>query len=216
MLLVNDAYRRQIWGACAERWSGELVGRPFEDLLRNNFLAGRTPSDISDVDAYCRMRLDEIRSGHIETREVAFADGAVTLYSGIKLSGGKFLLSYVDVTKLRERDKQVAEAREMADRAHRLVRAATDAMPEGLMVIEGDVIVFANPGLASVINIPEELLVAGAPWEDVFRATSLQNDDNDEETIAAGVAKFREAMASKRDVSYDFPLNDERWVHLEM
>jgi PAS domain S-box-containing protein len=214
--LVNEAYRKQIWGKSAERWTGDLIGRPFEDLLRNNYLAGKQPETFFDLDDYCRSRLDEIRSGAIQTREVMFSDGTVTLYSGIKLSGGKFLLCYVDVTELRKRDIEVARAHEMADRAHRLVRNATDTMPEGLMVIEGENIVFANPGLATVINIPEELLAAGGRWEDVFRATSLQNAQNDEATIADGVARFREAIALRKDVSYNFPLNDERWVHLEM
>jgi PAS domain S-box-containing protein len=214
--LVNEAYRRQIWGRSAESWTGDLIGRPFEDLLKNNYLAGKQPEMFPDLEDYCRSRLDEIRSGAIQTREVVFSDGTVTLYSGIQLSGGKFLLCYVDVTELRKRDGEVARAREMADRAHRLVRNATDTMPEGLMVIEGEYIVFANPGLATVINIPEELLVPGGRWEDVFRATSLQNAQNDEATIADGVARFREAIAIRKDVSYNFPLNDERWVHLEM
>jgi PAS domain S-box-containing protein len=214
--LVNEAYRKQIWGKSADRWTGDLIGRPFEDLLRNNYLAGKQPEMFADVEDYCRSRLDEIRSGAIQTREVLFSDGTVTLYSGIKLSGGKFLLCYVDVTELRKRDIEVARAHEMADRAHRLVRNATDTMPEGLMVIEGEYIVFANPGLAMVINIPEELLVPGGRWEDVFRATALQYAHNDEATITDGIARFREAIALRKDVSYNFPLNDERWVHLEM
>jgi PAS domain S-box-containing protein len=214
--LVNEAYLRQVWDKSAEHWNGDLVGRSFEDLLRNYYHEGNEPEGFLDIESYCRTRLEEVRSGVVQTREVLSPDGTVTLYSGIKLSGGKFLLCYVDVTELRKRDSEVAKAHEMADRAYRLVRNATDTMPEGLMVIEGEHIVFANPSLATVINIPEELLVAGGRWEDVFRATSLQNAMNDETSIGDGVARFREAMLTKKDVSYNFPLDDERWVHLEM
>lgn len=217
ILLVNEAYRKQIWGRNEEHWDGDLVGRSFADLLTNYYRhADNQPMGFEELESYCRSRLDEIRSGTVLAREVVSPDGTVTLYSGIQLSGGKFLLCYVDVTELRRRDVEVAKTREMADRAHRLVRSATDTMPEGLMVIEGEDIVFANPGLANVLNVPIELLVSGGRWEDVFRATSLQNVQNDEPTIADGVARFREAIAARKDVSYNFPLNDERWVHLEM
>jgi PAS domain S-box-containing protein len=214
--LVNAAYLRLIKDQTAEHWNGDLVGRSFEDLLRNFYHTGNEPDGFVDIESYCRSRIAEIRSGTVQSREVLSPDGTVTLYSGIQLSGGKFLLCYVDVTELRKRDSEVAKAHEMAARAHRLVRNATDTMPEGLMVIEGELIVFANPGLATVINIPEELLAPGGRWEDVFRATSLQNKQNDEATIADGVVRFREAIALRKDVSYNFPLNDERWVHLEM
>jgi PAS domain S-box-containing protein len=216
MLLVNETYRERIWGASAKTWTGEMVGRPFVDLLRNNFLAGKQPADSGGLEAYTLSRMDEIRSGNIRTREVAFDDGTVTLYSGIKLTGGKFVLCFVDVTELRKRDRQVAEAQTMAERAHRLMYNATETMPEGLMVIEGETIVFANPSLATILNLPAQLLQSGNRWEDVFRATSLQNKNNDECTIADGVSRFREAMATHKDVSYNFPLNDERWVHLDM
>jgi PAS domain S-box-containing protein len=216
ILLVNDAYRERIWGNSAALWSGELVGRPFVDLLRHNFLCGKQPEEFPDLDLYSKGRLDEISSGYIHTREVVFSDGTVTLYSGIQLTGGKFVLCYVDITALKSRDKQIAEAQKMADHAYRLVRNATDTMPEGLMVIEGELIVFANPSLAAVLNLPAELLASGNRWEDVFRATSLQNQDNDEESIADGVSRFRNAMAIRKDVSYSFRLNDERWVRLDM
>jgi PAS domain S-box-containing protein len=214
--LVNQAYRDTIWGSAAETWQGDLVGRFYRELLEHNYNYGRRPQQFPDFEAYFSDRIAEIQAGRVSTREVVFEDGSVILYSGIKLSGGSFLLSYVDLSELRRRDRDVAIARDKADKALRLVQDATDAMPEGLMVIEGDYLIFSNPGIANVINVPPAVLVPGSRWEDVYRATARQNPDQDEASIEIGLERFRAAIKGRLDLSYDFPLNGERWVHLEM
>ncbi|MDO6964332.1 PAS-domain containing protein [Rhizobium alvei] len=214
--LVNDAYRTRIWGGAADSWQGELVGRPFEDLLRHNFKAGHTPQSHPDLESYCRDRLEEIRRGPIDAREVVFHDGTVTLYSGIKLSSGSYVLSYVDLTEMRMRDLEAREAHLAAERAYNLVRNATDAMPEGLMVLEGDQIILANHCLADVINVPDQLLVPGGRWVDVFMETSRQNPDLDEQQIEQQFRRFEAAVNERRAVSYKFRLDSERWVQLDM
>jgi PAS domain S-box-containing protein len=214
--LVNDAYRKRIWGKGAERWQGEIIGHNYRELLRNNYLAGRQPEMFDDFEVYYEHRVAEIRSGTINTREVVFSDGAVTLYSGIKLSGGKFLLCYVDLTELRKRDKDVAVAHREAEHAYQLVLSATDTMPEGLMVIEDGRIALTNRSLAQLLNVSEDLLETGRSWRDVFLETSRQNSDVDEHTIEQNLARFHNAIEVRKDISYNFPLDGERWVHVEM
>lgn len=214
--LVNDAYRKQIWGKGAERWKGELVGSSFRDLLRNNYESGRRPEMFDDFEEYYLDRVAELRSGSLRTREVVFKDGTVTLYSGIKLSGGKFLLCYVDLTELRRRDRDIELAHREAEHAYQLVRSATDTMPEGLMVIEDGKIALTNRSLAKLLNVPEDLLESQRTWEDAFLATCWQNPGADDGMAEDNLARFRQAIETRKDVSYNFPLDGERWVHVEM
>ncbi|MDB5526709.1 MAG: hybrid sensor histidine kinase/response regulator [Rhizobium sp.] len=216
VLLMNEAYKKKIWGKASEDWQGGIVGRPLRDFMYDHFVNDRRVDSNETFEDYYERRVGEIRSGRIHGREALLQNGAAVFYSGIPLSDGKFMLCYVDLTELRKRDAEVVQAHEMAQKAYSLVRSATDTMPEGLMVIEGEFIVFANPSLAAVLNISEHLLMEGGRWDDLFRATALQNPMNDELTIADGIARFREAMTNKKGTSYNFPLDNERWVHLDM
>ncbi|CAN7204421.1 response regulator [Rhizobium sp. LjRoot254] len=213
--LMNDAYKSRIWGAIGqEAWEGDVIGRPFRDLVVNMFETGQQPEG-EDIDTYYNKRVDEIRGGP-HYREKAFDSGNVILYSGIPLTDGKHLLCYVDLTELRARDREVIAAHEEADRAYKLVLSATDTMPEGLMVLEGDEIVLTNRSLAQLLNVPEEMLEPGQTWEACYRATLRQNRDYDPVMEEENAARFREAVIGRKSPSYDFPLNDGRWIHLEM
>src|SRR5690606_39215182 len=125
------------------------------DLVVNMFEAGQQPAG-EEIEDYYQRRVAEIRAG-THYRETTFDDGTAILYSGRSLTGGKYLLCYVDLTELRRRDREILKAHEEADRAYRLVLSATDTMPEGLMVLEGDEIVLTNHSLAVLLNIPREI-----------------------------------------------------------
>ncbi|MDB5553737.1 MAG: histidine kinase [Rhizobium sp.] len=213
--LMNDAYKSRIWGSIGqEAWEGDVIGRPFRDLVVNMFETGQQPEG-EEIESYYGKRVDEIRGGP-HYREKAFDSGNVILYSGIPLTDGKYLLCYVDLTELRARDREVIAAHEEADRAYKLVLSATDTMPEGLMVLEGDDIVLTNPSLAQLLNVPEEMLEPGQTWEACYRATLRQNRDYDPSMEEENAARFREAVIGRKNPSYDFPLKDGRWIHLEM
>jgi len=213
--LMNQAYKSKIWGSAGqEAWEGDVVGRPFRDLVVNMFETGQQPEG-EEVESYYSKRVDEIRGGP-HYRERAFDDGNVILYSGVPLTDGKFLLCYVDLTELRARDREVIAAHEEADRAYKLVLSATDTMPEGLMVLEGDKIVLTNRSLAQLLNVSEEMVEPGQTWEACYRATLRQNRGYDPSMEDENAARFREAVIGRKNPSYDFPLNDGRWIHLEM
>ena len=211
---MNEAYVTKVWGNARAYWNGEIVGRSFRELLRNTFDANQNPVNTS-FEEYYEKRIAEILSREPYTRESLLADGKVLLFSGVPLEGGKSLLCYFDLTELRKRDREVLLAHEEADRAYRLVLSATDTMPEGLMVLEGHEIVLTNHSLAPLLNIPQETVEPGQSWEASYLATSLQADV-DPDSAEESLARFREAIETRKDLSYDFPLQGGRWIHLEM
>ena len=212
---MNEAYKAKVWGNAKAYWEGEIVGRSFRDLLKNTFDASQNPVGTS-FEEYYEKRIAEILSREPYARESLLADGKVLLFSGVPLEGGKSLLCYFDLTELRKRDREVLQAHEEADRAYRLVLSATDTMPEGLMVLEGHEIVLTNHSLGPLLNIPQETLEPGQTWEASYLATLAQQLDFDPALAGEGLARFRDAIETRRDLSYNFPLNGGRWVHLEM
>ena len=214
ILMMNEAYRTRIWGPSRQAWKGETIGRPFRDLVVNMFEAGQQPAG-AEIEDYYQRRVAEIRTG-THYRESTFEDGSAILYSGRSLTGGKYLLCYVDLTELRKRDREILRAHEEADRAYRLVLSATDTMPEGLMVLEGHDIVLTNHSLAALLNIPKETLEPGQTWEASYLATLDQQVDFDPARTGESLGRFREAIDTCKDLSYDFPLSGGRWIHLDM
>jgi PAS domain S-box-containing protein len=212
--LINEAYKQMMTDDVDA--FPEMIGRHFSELLLENYARGRRPSKAKSFESYCHRRIADIRRGRIEPSETLLQNGLSLLYSCIPLSEGRSLLCHVNLTELRKRDYEIAEAHQDAEKALQLVRTATDMMPEGLMVLEGDEIVFSNGGLAGLFNVPERLARPGASWEDLYRATAQQNPGASEEEIEESVDRFRQALMSGKDVSYDFPLDKDRWIHLEM
>ncbi|MCB1444457.1 MAG: response regulator [Rhizobiaceae bacterium] len=212
---MNAAYRHKVWGKAFELWRGEVIGRPFRDLLWNTFEAGQQPVGASFEDYY-QARVLEIGSRAPYAREQLLEDGKMLLFSGVPLQDGKSLLCYLDLTELHRRDREVLKAHEEADRAYKLVLSATDTMPEGLMVLEGDEIVLTNRSLAGLLGIPPQTLEAGQSWEAAYLATLAQQTDFDPARTVESLERFREAVRSRKDLSYDFPIDGGRWIHLEM
>src|SRR5690606_37594413 len=92
--------------------------------------------DVADEgwELYVASRLTEIRAGDVAPREFRRADGCVMIYSVTALSGGKRLISYYDVSELKQREADLAEALEKA----RLAEAVIDGVPNPMFVKDAD------------------------------------------------------------------------------
>jgi len=214
--LMNNAYKRLVVGESESIDMPDMIGRPLRDLMYENFVNGRHPASAETFDSYYDRRVANIVGGRIEASETQLVNGVSLLYSSLPLSGGRTLLCYVDLTELRKRDQQVAAAHQDAEKALQLVRTATDMMPEGLMVLDGETIVFANGSFAELFRVPDDLVRSGARWEDLFRATVAPGRGLSSDEVETSVARFRAALLTKKNIAYTIPLDDERWVHLEM
>jgi len=112
------------------------VGRPIEDLIRHNLRRGLIAAG-ADPEEAVQRRLEHLRSGSAYMFEREWADGTVLEIRGNPLPGGGFVTSYADITAYRttarelrslagslerridERTRDLAEAREDAERANR-------------------------------------------------------------------------------------------------
>ncbi len=212
--IMNRAAKK-LWALGDDAWMDNVIGMPFRGVLE--IYHNRGIYDLGDVDfeTFVNNRLSEITSKRIRPREHQVTDGTVFLYSSIPLSDGRFLLCYVDITKTKALDREVARAHGQVERALQLVRNATDAMPQGMMVIDGETITFANETLHKLLGVEPSVCQAGAPWSQFLEvATDLEGGASWQ--FGGGQAdRLAQSFAEKRDVNCAFPLAGGRWIQLQ-
>jgi PAS domain S-box-containing protein len=150
--LVNRAFY-DIWKVTPEQVG---VGDSFQALMDVNRHKGIY--DVADDrwEGYVASRLAEIRAGDVEAREFRRADGCVMIYSVTALSGGKRLVSYYDVTELKQREAELAEALEKA----KLAEAVIDSVPNPIFVKDADLnFVMANQAFADFFATTPDRIV---------------------------------------------------------
>jgi PAS domain S-box-containing protein len=141
-LIINRAYRR-----ISRMSDGDVsVGAPFSLLMeinRRNGIYGDIGED--EWRGYLASRLDEIKAGSVGARPFSHADGKTMMFSVTALSGGKRLLTYYDITELKQREAEAEDAR-------RNVAAVLESLPAGVIIYDrDDRFVFANRKLQDTL-----------------------------------------------------------------
>jgi diguanylate cyclase (GGDEF)-like protein len=115
-----------------DRWSA--AGMRYEDLLCH-FQASRT-SEIKaeDFEEYVAKRIEYVRSGNPAPVEIQLVDGSVFRSKTTVLPDGGRMITYVNVTDLVNRSKEL----EAAYRKAGALRAALDELEEGVVLLDKD------------------------------------------------------------------------------
>lgn len=208
--MMNGAYHRHLWKDMPEAWLDGMIGQPFAVLLEESHR--RLGLDTAWED-YRRRRMEEIQASPFAPREIVLHDGMRYLYSSIKLSRDRTMLCYFDVTDLRRRDQEVTEARAEVDSAYRLIKNATDTMPQGVCVIEDGRIVFANNALAQIFDVPPEAVAVGNDWRVGFDAIPFGAAGEESSTLRA---EAEDAIVRHRDLTRRYQLTNGRWFKVEL
>jgi len=150
--VINRAFY-DIWKVSP---SDVRVGSPFRALMDIN--RGKGIYDVSDAgwEDYVGSRLAEIAGGKVEPREFRRADGCTMIYSVAELSGGKRLVSYFDISEMKQREAQLAAALERA----KLADAVLNGLHDPIFVKDSQLrFVFANKAFADVFGVrPDQMI----------------------------------------------------------
>ncbi|MDE1157968.1 MAG: response regulator [Neorhizobium sp.] len=207
----------------------DLPGRSYRDFLSADFEYGNS-SIWADFEAFYMQRIETLRAEETATPiEVESSKGRVLAISGTRLTGGKMLLTYVDVTAVRRRDEEIRVARAALEEHGALMRDATSAMSQGLLIMHDGRIVFANDALAGMLDVPVAALGVGASWRDLFRICAGRGDFGGPADAAATLRGWEESVQAGKSVFASFPLkarpapsrdaDDEgqgpRWIQIE-
>src|SRR5690606_5652438 len=141
--------------------------------------------DVADEDweAYVASRLAEIRAGDGAPREFRLADGCVMIYSVTALPGGKRLVSYVDVTDMKEREAELADALEKTHLAAAVINGAQDNI---FVKDSGLRFVFVNEAFARLFGTTAEEMLGRRGGEFVTPEEGEAFEANERAVLESG------------------------------
>ena len=194
----------------------ELTGRSYRDFLKVNFDHGIYADSALSFEEIYERRIAALTDREEKPPiEVTSRKGSVILVSGTRLTGGKMLLSYMDITAARKRDEEVQEARAALERHGALMRDATSAMSQGLLILHDGEIIFSNDALARMLQIPAEMTVPGASWREIFRLAARRGDLGTSDEAMTTLRAWEESVALGKPVSAALHVEGKRWLQVE-
>ena len=208
-------------GAFEDLWDGalpSLKGRPLGELL--HFQRGQGGQCEGGGCGVCEesheQALRDIRSGLRPVREIAYTNGRTVIESGSVISGGRCLLTYIDITERREREREVLATRSALEEVGSLVKDAVSSMSQGLLIIEGETVVLSNEALSTMIAMPQELLQPGALVADVLQSCIDRKIAGfvGEEPVDA--SEFGKILFTGKPASLTVFSGYQRWLRLDV
>ena len=104
--IINRAFR-DMWG-----FTDEFIakGPTMAELIEYNRSTGLYGVPDDEFDEYVRTRVEAVQKGDIPPGEMLRGDGRILRYQCIALPDGGRMLTYFDITSLKEREREVSEA----------------------------------------------------------------------------------------------------------
>ena len=194
----------------------DLPGRSYRDFLKVNFDHGIYSDSEQSFDQIYAERIAALTDSEGRPPiEVKSRNGRSIVISGTLLSGGKILLSYMDITAVRKREQEIQEARLALETHGALMRDATSAMSQGLLILHDGEIIFSNDALAGMLEIPAATVMPGGLLRDIFRFCVDRGDLGTSDEAAATLTAWEENVAAGRPVHASFRIHGVRWIQAE-
>ncbi len=210
VLYANDEFY-DVWDLPRDE---RFDGWAFIDVIRRNHELGRYGTKLTPEQILARREVQfQEAERELQPVELSWVNGKRVLFDGRNLSHGRVLLSYTDVTAVREREKEIHETRAALERLGDLMHDATRAMSQGLLIVQDGAILLASDPLSDILSIPPEYLAIGRGWIDLFQFCAVRGDfHGSEDEILQG---WRDNIAAKKPISTPFHVAGERWVNLD-
>jgi PAS domain S-box-containing protein len=209
ILYVNDEFY-SIWDLALD---DPFDGRPFIDVIRRNHELGRYGNEQTPEEILAFRKSHFEAKGQQSPIELGWAGGKSVIFDSRRISNDRILLSYADITAVREREQEIHETRAALEHLGELMRDATRAMSQGLLIIQDSMILLSNDAIAGMLRAPPELLAEGQNWAAYFAFAAARGD------FGAEPEKLRESwlenIAARRPISLVYQVAGERWVQLE-
>ncbi|TCS04645.1 MULTISPECIES: response regulator [unclassified Rhizobium] len=208
ILYVNDEFYN-IWELPLD---DRFDGRPFIDVVKRNYELGRYGDTQTPEEIYA-FRKGLFEAANPEPIQLDWAAGKSVIFDSRRISSNRILLTYSDISAVREREQEIQEARVALESLGEMMRDATHAMSQGLAIVQDGVIRLSNDGLADVLRIPSELTEAGRGWIDLFQFCANRGDFHDK--AVETLEEWRANIAARQPISTVFHVGGERWVNME-
>ncbi|ANL66815.1 sensor histidine kinase/response regulator hybrid protein [Rhizobium phaseoli] len=208
ILYVNDEFY-SIWELPRE---DRFDGRPFIDVIRRNHELGRYDGTRTPEELYA-FRKHLFEAAEPEPIEVGWAGGKSVIFDSRRISNDRILLTYADISAVREREREIHETRAALERVGEMMRDATHAMSQGLAIVQDGIIKMSNEAMADILQIPPHYIEAGQGWLGMFEFCATRGDFHG---AAADILEgWRANIAARQPISTVFHVGGERWVNMD-
>lgn len=175
--VINRAFY-DFWQIDARRAE---IGCSFRELMDASRDVDPYGADEATWQRHMADREAEIRAGTAGSRQFPRNDGRTLISSMAPLAGGKRLISYVDVTDMKDREAELADALEKA----RLAEAVINAVKDPIFVKDDQLrFVFVNEAFAALFGqTPQAML--GKPGGDFVSGSNVALFEQSERDVLA-------------------------------
>ncbi|EJZ19820.1 two-component sensor histidine kinase/response regulator hybrid protein [Rhizobium sp. Pop5] len=187
-------------------------GRPFLDVIRRNHELGRYDGTQAPEEIYA-FRKHLFEAEEPEPIELGWAGGKSVIFDSRRLSSDRILLTYSDISAVRERENEIHEARAALERLGEMMRDATHAMSQGIAIVQDGVIKMSNEAMADILQIPPHHIEAGRDWLGMFEFCAARGDFHD--AADEILQEWRANIATGQPISAVFHIGGERWVNMD-
>ncbi|WP_195909519.1 response regulator [Rhizobium tubonense] len=207
---ANDALY-EIWDFPRE---DRLEGKPLRELVARHKEAGRYGDDPRDAETIYQSRIEVFgAAGTHDQTELKFEEGKVVILDSRRISGDRLLLAYSDISSVRRQEREITAAQNALEQLGELMRDATHAMSQGLLIVEAGIIMLTNDVLPDMLRVPPDYLQAGEHWARAFEHCAARGDFGDEPEALR--LAWGESIQSRKPISTVFRVANERWIQLE-
>ncbi|MBX4908598.1 MULTISPECIES: response regulator [Rhizobium] len=208
ILYVNDEFY-SIWELPLD---DRFDGRPFIDVIRRNDELGRYDGTQTPEEIYA-FRKHLFEAEEPEPIELGWAGGKSVIFDSRRISNDRILLTYADISAVREREKEIHETRAALERLGEMMRDATHAMSQGIAIVQDGIIKMSNEAMADILQIPPHYIEAGQGWLGMFEFCAARGDFHD--AAEQILQEWRANIAARQPISTAFHVGGERWVNMD-
>ncbi len=139
------------------------------------------------------------------------------------LSDGRRLGIYRDITDIKQRQVALERILDKVEAGERLMRVVLDAMPDGVGLLDGEKVLYANRTMSELFGYAGLTIRPGTTLSDIVRAQEaagdrvfvddrpLTVDERVSRVLAPGGSRFERKLPSGRHVEFLFmPVGDDR------
>ena len=165
------------------------------ELIEYNRYSNLYDVDDEDWEAYIEGRIAAAKGGDLGPIEVARRDGRVLQYKSIRLPDGGRMLTYFDITELKQREAELA-------RQSSILEATLENMDQGICMVDEDLRVIGfNRRLFEILGLPSDQFHLGSPIADIIRFIATRGEYGEgavEEQVQERLASLKVSRTFER------------------
>ncbi|MCJ8509395.1 response regulator [Rhizobium lemnae] len=222
--ILNSAMRleyvnqtlNEFWRADGDEYRN-WTGEQYQDFLRFNFARGIYDNEKIDVDTLIHQRTEMLRRpGPIPQFELSNPNGRRILVDRMHVGDDKILFTCVDITAIRRREQEALEAREALDSHAEMMRDATGAMSQGILIMNGEQIAFCNDAVHRLLDLPEDDLQVGKQWRPLYLRLIERGNIPDADKVVHQLQEWAQGPVGGASARISMCIGGDRFIDLEM